>query len=555
MPHDDSDSLDRDVTQVSDQRNAEREVSLGDQSTCGDAGSSISDLANGLGEFTDGLEIADLTSRYDVEGTIGRGGMGEVLLATDKRLRRKVAIKRIRGEMAASKQALSRFLTEARAVAALNHFNIVQVHDYGRDTEGPYIVMEFVDGKSLHDRLKEGPLPVEQAIDLSCQLCDALALAHERGIVHRDIKPANILLTSRGHPKLTDFGLARQNGADHGQTLAGAVLGTMEFMAPEQRRDATQADARSDLWSLAATLYQMITGEVPRVINLDDVPTLLRNVLSKAMKTKPDDRYSSADEFRSALRGAVREMESASVVRTRLNCPNCHTPLRVRAEYAGRVVSCKTCQARLRVSPDGSQLHFATDFRSPSSEPTQPKKDVPVASVPESAVAPRTHVAATGAIAQVPSTFHAEKVVNTVPEPRTRASVKRQQRTDDEVREIFGQYPDVKQLHDELTRLDGVCVQMDGKGECVFKVYLSGRTGPFESFLWVYKAIDKSQVGWAGQSSDLQNVCREIWSGIVLSPTNVNGSQLKRGVGVGRILETTRRYLDAVARQAQQPRQ
>ena len=552
MPHGESDSLDRDVTQAVDQRKAEVEVSLGDQSTFGDASSSISDLAD-LGEFTDGLEVVDLASRYKVEATIGRGGMGEVLLATDMRLQRKVAIKRIRGEMAASKQALRRFLTEAHAVAALNHFNIVQVHDYGRAKDGPFLILEYVDGPSLQEKLKAGPLDVTVAIDIACQVCDALAFAHERGIVHRDIKPANILLSSTGKLKLTDFGLAREDNADHEQTMAGAVLGTIEFMAPEQRRDATRADARSDLWSLAATLYQMVTGEIPRVINLDDVPALLRNVLSKAMKTKPEDRYPSANEFRNALRAALSEMESASVVRTRLKCPNCNTLLRVRAEYAGHVVSCNACRARLRVSPDGSQLYFVAEPRAPSSELTQSKKDVPVASVPDASFTPRTHVATTEATPHVPPTSHAKTAPSASKQARTRASVKRQQRTDDEVREIFEQYPAVKQLYDELTRLDGICVQMDGKGECVFKVYLSGRTGPFESFLWVYKAIDKSQVGWAGQSSDLQNVCRKIWSGIVLSPSNVNGSQLKRDIGVRQIVEATRCYLEAVARQSQQP--
>ena len=112
--------------------------------------------------------------------------------------------------MARRKKALSRFLTEAQSIAALNHFNIVQIYDYGRDKDGPFIIMELVEGESLQARLEDGPLELEAAIEITCQLCDALSKAHAAGIIHRDIKPANILLTEDGLPKLTDFGLARQ---------------------------------------------------------------------------------------------------------------------------------------------------------------------------------------------------------------------------------------------------------------------------------------------------------------------------------------------------------
>ncbi|MCA8989874.1 MAG: serine/threonine protein kinase, partial [Planctomycetaceae bacterium] len=253
--------------------------SLGDQSTFGD------NPSGGEAVFDDGMEVVDLSSRYRIEGVLGKGGMGEVLLATDTRLNRKVAIKRMLGDAAKSQTAVQRFLTEAQSIASLNHPNIVQIYDYGRAADGPFLIMEHVEGSSLLEKCREGALPLEEAVDLTCQLCDGLGKAHAAGIIHRDIKPANVLLTVDGVPKLTDFGLAKDEAADLGLSVTGAVLGTLDFMPPEQRRDAALSDARSDLWSLGATLYQMVTGETPRVIDLDAVPRQLRTTMSQALKT------------------------------------------------------------------------------------------------------------------------------------------------------------------------------------------------------------------------------------------------------------------------------
>ena len=213
-------------------------------------------------------------------------------LAIDTRLDRKVAIKRILGEAARSKTAVDRFLTEAKSIAAIgDHPNIVQIYDYGRAKDGPFLIMEYVDGINLQDRCRDGALPLEEAVDLTCQLCDGLSRAHDQGIVHRDIKPANVLLTKNGVPKLTDFGLAKADATDHQMTVAGAVLGTPDFMPPEQRRDAAEVDARSDLWSLAATLYQMVTGRSPKIIRFRDVPDELEDILGKALEESKDDRF------------------------------------------------------------------------------------------------------------------------------------------------------------------------------------------------------------------------------------------------------------------------
>ncbi len=275
------------------------ELSLGDERTLG-GGLATQDKDG------DDIEVVDLEGRYKVEGTLGQGGMGAVLLAMDTRLGRKVAIKRILGEAAGNRMAVQRFLTEAKAIAALNHPNIVQIFDYGRAKDGPFLIMEYVDGGSLLDRCREGALPLEEAIDLACQICDGLAKAHDQQIIHRDIKPANVLLSKDGIPKLTDFGLAKAQASDHGQTVTGAVLGTPDFMPPEQRRDAAEVDARSDLWSLAATVYQMLTGRSPKIIRMDLVPKGLTDVLGKALEDEKENRYQSARDLRDALRTGTR---------------------------------------------------------------------------------------------------------------------------------------------------------------------------------------------------------------------------------------------------------
>ena len=297
--------------------------SLGDQVTGADFDDGLADFGEDVLDFD---EIVDLESSFEIIEVLGRGGMGEVLKAKDKRLGRTVAIKRMLGELAQSRQASRRFLTEARSMSDLSHFNIVGIYEMERSAEGPYIVMEFVDGGSVGDRLKDGAMELAEAVGIIAQVCDGLQKAHDAGIIHRDIKPDNILLTTDGTPKLGDFGLARQETIDGGKTQAGAVLGTLDFMPPEQKADATQADARSDQWSLAATLYQMSTGESPRVIDLDEVPKTIRSVLQQALKSNPELRYESVTTFGQALRDA---MSGPSQVTATIDgipkgqCPSC----------------------------------------------------------------------------------------------------------------------------------------------------------------------------------------------------------------------------------------
>ena len=311
-------------------------VSIGDERTLGDG------LA-GQETIIDDIEVIDLAARYRIDGTLGQGGMGAVLLATDTRLDRKVAIKRILGEAAGNRMAVTRFLTEAKSIAALNHPNIVQIYDYGRAKDGPFLIMEFVDGGSLLDRCRDGAMPLEAAVDMACQLCDGLAKAHDLGIVHRDIKPANVLLTKDGTPKLTDFGLAKAQSGDHGQTMTGAVLGTPDFMPPEQRRDAALVDHRSDLWSLAATIYQMLTGRSPKVIRLHELPQALQGVLAKALEDKKEARYQSVRELRDAIKASLRAAGTApaAVATEAGQCPACGVHNDISRKF------CRTCGGTL----------------------------------------------------------------------------------------------------------------------------------------------------------------------------------------------------------------
>ena len=312
------------------------EQSLGDQATFGDA--NVDDEL-----FDDGMEVVDLTTRYTEEGVLGKGGMGEVILATDTRLGRKVAIKRIIGKAARSKTAVARFLTEAKSMAELNHPNIVQIHDYGRSIDGPFLIMECVQGGSLLEKCKEGPIELDEAVDIFGQLCDGLAKAHAAGIIHRDIKPANVLMTEDGVPKLTDFGLAKDDTADTGMTMEGAVIGTLDFMPPEQRQAAELTDHRSDLWSLAATFYQMLTGKSPKIIKFSNVPTQLQDALGKALEDEKEDRFQSVHEMRETILQAHSGKMDTFRTLAEGECPQCATPNPSHGKF------CNECSAILQV--------------------------------------------------------------------------------------------------------------------------------------------------------------------------------------------------------------
>ncbi len=258
---------------------------------------------------------------YEVKGVLGRGGMGVVLKAFDPALHRNVAIKVLSAALASSGAARRRFLREARAVAAVAHEHVVAVHAVVESAGLPFLVMEYIPGRSLQDRLdKDGPLGLAEILRIGMQTAAGLAAAHAQGLVHRDVKPANILLENGvERVRLTDFGLARA-AADAGVTQSGVVAGTPHYMAPEQAR-AEAVDHRADLFSLGSTLYAMCTGHPPfradsavailrrvsddqprpvREIN-PDVPDWLEAIIARLHAKSPDQRFQSAAQVADLL--------------------------------------------------------------------------------------------------------------------------------------------------------------------------------------------------------------------------------------------------------------
>src|SRR5437667_1056730 len=231
--------------------------------------------------------------RYEIRAQIGEGGMGEVYLAEDTQLGRRVAIKLLPPETLSDEKARRRLVREARAAAKLDHPNICAIHEVGEEDGRSFIAMQYVEGGTLDARIKSKPLELKESLTIAAQIADALAEAHSHGIVHRDIKPSNIMITSRGQAKVMDFGLARViAGAVESEaetqsllTTPGTILGTMPYMSPEQVRGEV-LDARSDIFSFGVVLYEMLSGRQPfasesaaatisAILN-EEPPTLLR---------------------------------------------------------------------------------------------------------------------------------------------------------------------------------------------------------------------------------------------------------------------------------------
>lgn len=283
-----------------------------------------------------------LPRHYRLIEMIGRGGMAEVFAAEDRRLNRKVAIKFLNSEFRKNPERMRRFNQEARAASALNHPNILIIHDIGENEGVQFIVSEFIDGETLGSRISRGKIPLDEAVEISIQVASALAASHKSGIVHRDIKPDNVMLRPDGSVKVLDFGLAKEAGnpfsnasdfdantIDSGSTSPGLILGTPQYMSPEQARGST-LDNRTDIFSLGILIFEMVAGQPPfsgksmvdiiaAIIGkepqrleeyLENPPVALIRIIQNALQKNRDDRYQSMENVLSDLKALRNELEN-----------------------------------------------------------------------------------------------------------------------------------------------------------------------------------------------------------------------------------------------------
>ncbi|HAV34518.1 MAG TPA: hypothetical protein DC058_11020 [Planctomycetaceae bacterium] len=261
----------------------------------------LSSSAASAGSPLVSIPQVSIDAEYELLESIGRGGMGSLQKARDRSLNRLVVIKRIVDSRNSDPVAQQRFVREAEAHAALEHDNIVRIYRVGRDNKGLFLVLEFVSGEDLYQRIQRtGPVQPAEVLRIAVQICQALQYMHSHGWVHRDLKPANILIDTKGRIRVTDFGIVRPTAMAIQLTETGKTPGTKPYMAPELCNGSGSADERSDLWSLGATLYQLITGQVPPLskhFDLWDIPELFQLPLSRLLAANPDERFQTAEEL------------------------------------------------------------------------------------------------------------------------------------------------------------------------------------------------------------------------------------------------------------------
>src|SRR5512135_788142 len=293
-------------------------------------------------------EVGRYLKHYKIESLLGQGGMGVVYKARDTKLERPVAIKLLPPELMANADRRTRFFQEARSAAALTHPAIAQVYDIDEAEGSVFIAMEFVDGKTVGRLILDHELDLMGAVEISLQVAEGLAKAHEAGIIHRDIKSENIMVTQDGHAKLLDFGLAKLYEAaepepgvpadlartmtrDRVHSIPGAVMGTIDYMSPEQARGQT-LDPRSDIFSLGIVLYEMVTGELPFkggtpidtmhaiayeeakpvTIMRKNLPLGVHRIVSRCLRKRPEDRYPDTRALIADLRHLKQDLETGT---------------------------------------------------------------------------------------------------------------------------------------------------------------------------------------------------------------------------------------------------
>lgn len=331
-----------------------------------DAAQSIMNDDRNRSPIAPGTELA----HYKIVAMLGAGGMGEVYLAEDQRLRRKVAIKLLAPELTRDERGLRRFEHEAHAVSALNHPNILTIYEFGHADGLRFIASEYIEGITLRNRLAGGRMELNATIDIAIQIASALAAAHASGIVHRDIKPDNLIVRNDGIVKVLDFGIAKLNERNIGETIRrtasaiasstsepGMVIGTAKYMSPEQAR-GLQVDARSDIFSLGAVLYEMVTGreafagqtasdviaeilktEPPAPVEFaPEVPHEVERIISKAIRKDRENRYQTAKDLLIDLQDFKKEMEFQAKLQVSARPGSGTSGSRARAEEPARNV-------------------------------------------------------------------------------------------------------------------------------------------------------------------------------------------------------------------------
>src|SRR5437660_1651003 len=322
---------------------------------------------------------------YEVLAVLGTGGMGRVYKVRNVISDRVEAMKILLPDLAGKKELADRFLREIKVLAGLNHPNIAALRTALTLNNQLVMVMEYVDGVTLAARLEQGPIPAGDALNYISQVLDALQYAHHQKVIHRDIKPGNMMLTPQGVVKLMDFGIAR-SGSDRGLTMTGTTLGSLYYMSPEQVKGSA-VDARSDLYAVGVSLYEMVTGQRPFQADSDfsilaahleqapkppieirpDLPEGMNEIILMAMAKNPDERFQSAEAFGAALRSL-------------------HVPLAAAASAApvmSAIASTPASAAATALFDQSAPLSFQNDFPSPAADLTPPPQTQAAPSVLE----------------------------------------------------------------------------------------------------------------------------------------------------------------------------